>query len=114
VTAVNIDMIGRTKKKGRYESRQCIALDRNEIYVIGSKMMSTELGELTETVNKSFLNLTFNYRYDDPKDPPFFFRTTTSTMRAGHSDSVLFGWRFTRTIQARDESHKIDYENMET
>ena len=38
--------------------------------------MSTELGDLTEAVNKSYLNLTYDYRYDDPADPNrFFFRS---------------------------------------
>ena len=34
----------------------------NAIYVIGSRMMSTELGNVSEAVNRSFLNLDFDYR----------------------------------------------------
>src|SRR6185295_1411757 len=76
VTQINIDMIGRSKKEGDTNVRNAELSGPNEIYVIGSKMMSTELGELTEKVNKDYLNIAFNYRYDDPTDPNrFFFRS---------------------------------------
>ena len=52
VTQINIDMIGRSKKEGDTNPRNSELSGPNEIYVIGSKMMSTELGELTEAVNK--------------------------------------------------------------
>src|SRR6266478_3043358 len=76
VTQLNIDMIGRSKKDGDTNPRNKDLSGPNQIYVIGSTMMSTELGELTLALNKSFLNLNFNYRYDDPTDPNrFFFRS---------------------------------------
>src|SRR5712692_2917521 len=76
VTQLNIDMIGRSKKDGDTDPRNKDLSGPNQIYVIGSKMMSTELGKLSQDVNKSFLNLTYDVKYDDPADPNrFFFRS---------------------------------------
>src|SRR6266850_4555006 len=76
VTQINIDMIGRSKKDGDTNPRNANLSGPNQIYVIGSTMMSTELGKLSETVNKSYLNLQYDLRYDDPADTNrFFFRS---------------------------------------
>lgn len=76
VTQLNMDMIGRSKKPGDTNTANNELSGANEVYVIGAKMMSTQLGELSARVNKNFLNLAFNERYDDPKDPnQFFFRS---------------------------------------
>src|SRR5207247_5989493 len=75
VTQLNIDMIGRSKKEGDTNPRNANLSGPNQIYVIGSTMMSTELGKLSETVNKSYLNLQYDLRYDDPADTTrLFFR----------------------------------------
>jgi hypothetical protein len=76
ITQLNIDMIGRSKKEGDTNQRNAELSGPNEVYVIGSKMMSTELGELSERINNSYLKLSFNYKYDDPNDRNrFFFRS---------------------------------------
>ena len=62
VTQINLDMIGRSKQEGDTNPRNTNLSGPNGIYVIGSKMMSTELGELTERVNREYLNLTYDYR----------------------------------------------------
>ncbi|HKZ02907.1 MAG TPA: M28 family peptidase, partial [Pyrinomonadaceae bacterium] len=48
VAQLNIDMIGRSKQAGDTDPRNKELSGPNDIYVIGSKMMSTELGELSE------------------------------------------------------------------
>ena len=60
VTQLNIDMIGRSKKVGDDNPANKDLTGPNELYVIGSKMMSTDLGNLSEEVNKQCLNLAFN------------------------------------------------------
>jgi hypothetical protein len=47
-------MIGRSKKAGDTNARNKDLTGPNAIYVIGSTMMSTELGNLAQQVNKSF------------------------------------------------------------
>jgi hypothetical protein len=76
VTQLNVDMIGRSKKPGDGVAGNAALTGPSEVYVIGSKMMSSSLGALSEKVNKDFLDLSFNYKYDDPADTNrFFFRS---------------------------------------
>jgi hypothetical protein len=115
VTQLNIDMIGRTKKDGDTDPRNRELSGPNEIYVIGSKMMSTELGELSERVNKSYLNLTYNYRYDDPADPNrFFFRSDHfNYARKGIPIIFYFDGEHEDYHRPGDHPDKIDYQKME-
>ncbi|MBA3257247.1 MAG: M28 family peptidase [Pyrinomonadaceae bacterium] len=115
VAQINIDMIGRSKKEGDTNPRNNSLSGPNEIYVIGSKMMSTELGELTEAVNKEYLNLTYNYRYDDPKDPNrFFFRSDHyNYARKGIPIVFFFDGEHEDYHRPGDESQKIDYQKMQ-
>ena len=115
VTQLNIDMIGRSKKDGDTEPRNKDLSGPNQIYVIGSKMMSTELGELTEAVNKSFLNLQFDYRYDDPNDPNrFFFRSDHyNYARKGIPIVFFFDGVHEDYHRPGDEPQKIDYVKMQ-
>ncbi len=73
VAQLNIDMIGRSRGPDDTTPANRELSGPNELYVIASKMMSTRLGEISERVNKSFLKLTFNYKFDAPNDPNDFF-----------------------------------------
>ena len=115
VTQINIDMIGRSKKEGDTNTRNANLSGPNEVYVIGSKMMSTELGELTETVNKDYLNLAFNYRYDDTSDPNrFFFRSDHyNYAKKGIPIVFFFDGEHEDYHRPGDEVQKIDFQKME-
>jgi Zn-dependent M28 family amino/carboxypeptidase len=115
VAQINIDMIGRSKKEGDTDPRNKELSGPNEIYVIGSKMMSTELGDLTEAVNKQYLNLTYDYRYDDPNDPNrFFFRSDHyNYARKGIPIVFFFDGVHEDYHRPGDEVQKIDFQKME-
>jgi len=115
VTQINIDMIGRSKKEGDTNPRNQTLSGPNEIYVIGSRMMSTELGELTETVNKEYLNLTYDYRYDNPNDPNrFFFRSDHIHYARKGIPIVFFFDGVHEDYHGRgDSADKIDYQKLE-
>ncbi|HAF15328.1 MAG TPA: hypothetical protein DHU55_02285 [Blastocatellia bacterium] len=115
VTQINIDMIGRSKKEGDTNPRNKELSGPNEIYVIGSRMMSTELGDLTESVNKQYLNVTFDYRYDDPNDPNrFFFRSDHfNYARKGIPIVFFFDGEHEDYHRPGDSADKIDYQKME-
>jgi Zn-dependent M28 family amino/carboxypeptidase len=115
VTQLNIDMIGRSKKAGDTNPKNRELSGPNEVYVIGSKMMSTELGELSETVNKSYLNLAFNYQYDDPKDPNRFFFRSDHYNYAVKGIPIIFYFDGVHEDyhQPGDSADKIDYQKME-
>jgi hypothetical protein len=115
VTQINIDMIGRSKKAGDTNPRNRELSGPNEIYVIGSKMMSTELGELTESINKQYLNVTYDYRYDDPGDPNrFFFRSDHfNYARKGIPIVFFFDGEHEDYHRPGDSVDKIDFQKME-
>ena len=114
VTQLNIDMIGRSKKEGDTIARNKDLSGPNQVYVIGAKMMSTELGDLTEAVNKSYLNLAYDYRYDDPADPNrFFFRSDHINYARKGIPIVFFFDGVHEDYHGRgDSADKIDYEKM--
>ena len=114
ITELNIDMIGRTKKEDDKPANQPLPKP-GEIYLIGSKMMSAELGELSESVNKSYLNLTFNYKYDEPNDPERFFYRSDHYNYARKGIPIIFYMDGSHEDYHRpsDSVEKIDYQNME-
>jgi len=115
VTQLNIDMIGRSKKDGDTNPRNANLSGPNQIYVIGSTMMSTELGQLSETVNKSYLNLQYDLRYDDPNDTNRFFFRSDHYNYARKGIPIIFFFDGVHEDYHRpgDEPQKIDYEKME-
>jgi hypothetical protein len=115
VTQLNIDMIGRSKREGDTNERNATLSGPNEIYVIGSKMMSTELGELSDRTNQSYLNLSYNFKYDDPKDPnKFFFRSDHyNYARKGVPIIFYFDGEHEDYHRPGDEVSKIDFQKME-
>lgn len=71
---VNIDMIGRSRIDR--DRRPDDISTGDEVFLIGAKRMSTQLGKVAEQENHDFLNLKLNYKFDDPNDPEqLFFRS---------------------------------------
>ena len=115
VAQLNMDMIGRTKADGDTNTRNKDLTGPNGIYVIGSTMMSTELGDIVNAVNKSYLNLTFDTRYDDPKDPNRFFYRSDHYNYAKKGIPIIFFFDGVHEDYHRksDTADKIDYQKME-
>ncbi len=115
VAQINMDMIGRSKMAGDTNPRNSELTGPTGIYLIGSTMMSTELGDLVNAVNKSYLNLTFDTKYDDPKDPNrFFFRSDhINYARKGIPIIFFFDGVHEDYHGAADTADKIDYQKME-
>jgi hypothetical protein len=126
IAQLNIDMIGRSKKAGyqapcdinpRPGQKPCNAelTGENEVYVIGSEMMSSTLGAVTKGVNDSFLKMTYNYKYDDPKDENRFFFRSDHFHYATKGIPVAFWFSGTHEDYhgVGDHADKIDYAKME-
>ena len=115
VAQLNIDMIGRSRKADDTNPKNKDLSGENEIYVIGSKMMSTQLGAVTDSVNKSFLNMTYNFRYDDPADPNRFFFRSDHFNYAAKGIPIVFWFDGVHEDyhQPGDTADKIDYQKME-
>ncbi len=115
VAQLNIDMIGRSKAADDTNPRDKDLSGPNELYVIGSKMMSTELGELSEAVNANYQKLSFNYKYDDPKDPERFFYRSDHISYARKNIPIIFYFTGVHAdYHGRgDEVSKIDFPKYE-
>jgi hypothetical protein len=116
ITELNIDMIGRYQNPGDENHPQNKNLPKpHEVFSIGSKMMSTELGQIAEEVNNSFLKLNYNYKYDDPKDPEQFFYRSDHFNYARKGIPIIFFMDGSHADyhQPSDSIEKINFEQME-
>ncbi|MBX3291411.1 MAG: M20/M25/M40 family metallo-hydrolase [Acidobacteria bacterium] len=115
VTQLNIDMIGRSRKPDDTDQRNKDLSGPNEVYLIGSEVMSSTLGAVTKGVNSNYLKLDYNYRYDAPNDPNRFFFRSDHFHYALNGIPIAF-W-FTGVHQdyhqPGDHADKIDYAKME-
>ncbi len=115
ITQLNIDMIGRSKKPGDDNPANKDLTGPNELYVIGSKKMSADLGRLSEEVNNSYLKLSFNYKYDDPNDTERFFYRSDHYNYARKGVPIIFFFSGVHEDYhgLADTADKIDYQKME-
>lgn len=115
IAQLNIDMIGRSKKAGNTEPRDKDLSGENTIYVIGKDMMSSTLGAIVDGANKGYLNMTYDTRYDDPKDTNRFFFRSDHFNYAVNGIPIAFWFDGVHVDYhgAGDTADKIDYPRME-
>ncbi len=116
VTQLNVDMIGRFQNPGDENHPQNKNLPKpNEVFTIGAAMMSTDLGLLSDTVNKQFLNLNFNTKYDGPDHPEQFFYRSDHFNYAKKGIPIIFYMDGSHADyhQVTDSIEKINFEQME-
>ena len=112
VTQLNMDMIGRSKPDTGVASNNDEYTGANEVFSIGSNMMSTELGKLNEDVNTSFLKLKLNYKFDDPNDSNRLFYRSDHYNYAKMGIPIIFYFDGLHEDYHRvtDEIGKIDFD----
>lgn len=122
IAQLNIDMIGRSLDNGKLIRCDPSVIrcneelsKANEIYVIGSEMMSSTLGAITKGTNAAYQKLEYNYKYDDPKDTNrFFFRSDHfHYAENGIPIAFWFGGVHEEYHEPSDTADKIDYRKME-
>lgn len=115
VAQLNIDMIGRSKLAGDTKKANENLTGPNAIYVIGSEMMSSTLGAVTKRTNDAYLKMTYDYKYDDPKDPERFFYRSDHFHYAVNGIPIAFWFDGVHEDyhQPSDHADKIDYRKME-
>ncbi|HSK74746.1 MAG TPA: M20/M25/M40 family metallo-hydrolase [Pyrinomonadaceae bacterium] len=115
VAQLNIDMIGRSKKEGDTNPANAELTGPNGVYVIGSEMMSSKLGEVTKSINNSYLKLDYNYKYDDPNDKNRFFFRSDHFNYAQKGIPIVFWFSGVHEDYHKPSDHpdKIDYQKME-
>ena len=104
ITNLNVDMIGRigSEKEG----------NDNYIYLIGSDKLSQGLHDVSEAVNKKYVNLELDYTYNDDNDPNRFYYRSDHYNFAKNNIPVIFYFNGTHEDyhQATDTPDKINYE----
>jgi hypothetical protein len=116
VAQLNIDMIGRSKKAGDTNPANKMLTGPEEIYVIGSRMMSDELADENVAVNRAYLNIKYNFHYDEPNDPERLFYRSDHFNYAKHGVPIIFFFDGVHEDYHRptDSPDKIDYQKMQT
>jgi Zn-dependent M28 family amino/carboxypeptidase len=107
VANVNIDMIGRRD----FEHPDT----NNYIYLIGADRLSTELHEICKEVNKKYLNIDLDYRFNERNDPNrFYFRSDHYNFAKHGIPSVfLFSGVHEDYHQPGDDVDKIEFDALE-
>lgn len=107
VADLNIDMIGRTDPKRSGND--------NYVYLIGADKLSTELHNLSEEVNKKYVNLDLDYTYNDENDPNQFYYRSDHYNFAKHNVPIIFYFNGTHEDYHRpgDTPDKIRYDLLE-
>jgi Peptidase family M28 len=116
VAQLNIDMIGRSKKEGDTNPANKMLTGPDEIYVIGSRMMSDELADRSVAVNGAYMNIKYNYHYDEPNDPERLFYRSDHFNYARKGIPIIFFFDGVHEDYHRptDSPDKIDYQKMQT
>ncbi len=115
VAQLNIDMIGRSKKPDDTNEKNKDLSGPNEVYVIGSEMMSSTLGAITKGTNAAYQNLSYNLKYDDPNDTNRFFFRSDHFHYAVNGIPIVFWFTGVHEDyhQPGDHADKIDYAKFE-
>ena len=107
VCNLNIDMVGRTDDRHK--------ADPNYVYLIGSDKLSTELHAVSEEVNKKYMNINLDYKYNDENDPNRFYYRSDHYNFAKNNVPIIFYFNGTHVDYHKhtDTPDKINYELLE-
>jgi hypothetical protein len=107
VCDLNIDMIGRIDSRHKE--------DPNFVYLIGSDKLSTELHNISEAVNKKYMNINLDYKYNDENDPNKFYYRSDHYNFAKNNVPIIFYFNGTHADyhQPSDTPDKINYSLLE-
>jgi Zn-dependent M28 family amino/carboxypeptidase len=75
VTHINVDMVGSSRTTTPPDPTTKPVTERNEVYVLGPRVLSAQVGALLARVNEEYLNTRFNHD-SDRADSEFFYPRT--------------------------------------
>src|SRR5579884_989600 len=115
VTELNMDMLVRSKAAGDTDPRDAKLTGHDEIYTIGPKISSDQLGAIADAVNSHFLDISFNHLYDNTTDPQRFFYRSDHFNYARQGIPILFFFDGVHRDyhQPSDSPDKIDYVKLQ-
>lgn len=107
VANLNVDMIG------RYDEAH--EKDSNYIYLIGSDRLSQDLHDLSEEVNKTYMNIGLDYTFNADDDPNRFYYRSDHYNFAKNNIPVIFYFSGVHEDyhKSTDTVEKIDFEKTQ-
>jgi hypothetical protein len=107
VANLNIDMIGRI---GDFHT------DPNYVYLIGADMLSQELHNISEQVNKEYIGLDLDYTFNKEDDPNRYYYRSDHYNFAKNNIPVIFYFNGIHEDyhKVTDTVEKIDFKKIET
>jgi Zn-dependent M28 family amino/carboxypeptidase len=87
----------------------------NYVYLIGSDMLSSDLHNVSESVNKMYSNIELDYTFNDPQDPNQFYYRSDHYNFAKHNIPVIFYFNGVHEDyhQTTDTVDKINFTKVE-
>lgn len=115
VAQLNVDMIGRAKYPGVSQTGDSQLTGPTEVYLVGSRRLSRELGDTCVAVNDAYLHLKFNYKYDEPDDPEKIYTRSDHYEYAQKGIPVAFFFTGLHGDYHRpsDEVSRIDFSKLQ-
>ena len=106
IANLNIDMIGRIDN---------MHLDGNYVYLIGSDMLSKELHNISEEINKKYIGLELDYTYNTDDDPHRYYYRSDHYNFAKNNIPVIFYFNGVHEDyhKTTDTIEKIDFNKIE-
>jgi hypothetical protein len=105
---LNIDMVGRIDPKFKGDSL-------NYVYVIGDDKLSSELAPITDSINKKYIGMELDRRYNDIKDPNRYYFRSDHYNFAKKGVPIIFYFNGTHADYHRpsDTVEKIQFDLMQ-
>ena len=114
VAHINVDMIGGTRRPGTAVQGEEELAGPGEVYVIGPRVLSTELDSLVERAGRAF-GLRLDRRYDTVESEFFYPRTDSGPfLERGVPAVQFFTGLHPRYHRPDDEAQYLDPQKMET
>ncbi len=107
VTNLNVDMVGRIDPDHEGKNEEYV-------YVIGADKLSQELHDLSEKVNKTYVNLDLDYTYNDENDPNRYYYRSDHYNFAKKNIPIIFYFNGTHADYHKptDTIEKIRFDVM--
>jgi len=115
VAQLNVDMIGRARKPGDQSAGNAALTGPDEVYLVGASRQGPALAQTIARVNKAYLNLTLNLKYDDPADPERIYERSDHFQYAQKGIPVAFFFSGLHEDYHRpsDEVDRIDFVKLQ-
>lgn len=115
VAQLNVDMIGRSKPADDKNEGDAVLSGPDEVYIVGSRKLSQDLGDICAEVDRAFLGLSLNYKYDKPDDPERIYERSDhyEYARKGIPVAFYFTGLHRDYHEPSDEVARIDFDKLQ-